>query len=252
MKYMGNITEWSGSGGGNKEGTRQELLAATDCIRPSNGWGTQQSGQGMAMWRQQARHKTGTTGGNSLHATQQWMGNITEWSGYGYVAATRKTQDRNYWQQLIASDSAMDWEHYRVVRVWLCSGNKEDTRQELLAATHCIRLSNGLGTLQSGQGMAMWRQQGRHKTGTTGGNLLHPTQQWIGNITEWSGYGYVAATRKTQDRNYWRQLIASDPAMDGEHNRVVSVWLCGGNKEDTRQELLGATHCIRHSNGWGT
>ena len=24
---------------------------------------------------------------------------------------------------------------------------------------------------------AMWRQQGRHKTGTTGGNSLHPTQQ---------------------------------------------------------------------------
>ena len=24
----------------------------------------------------------------------------------------------------------------------------------------------------------------------------------VGNITEWSGLGYVAATRKTQDRNY--------------------------------------------------
>ena len=100
--------------------------------------------------------------------------------------------------------------------------------------------------------MAMWRQQGRHKTGTTGGNSLHPTQQWMGNITESSGYGYVEATRKAQDRNYWRQLIASDPVMDGEHNRVVRVWLCGGNKEDTRQELLAATHYIRPSNGWGT
>ena len=83
--------------------------------------------------------------------------------------------------------------------------------------------------------MAMWRQQGRHKTGTTGGNSLHPTQQWMGNMTEWSGYGYGEATRKAQDRNYWRQLIASDPAMDGEHDRVVRVWLCGGNKEGTIQ-----------------
>ena len=97
--------------------------------------------------------------------------------------------------------------------------------------------------------MAIWRQQGRHKTGTTGGNSLHPTQQWMGNITEWSGYGYVEATRKTQDRNYWRKLITSDPAMDGEHDRVVRVWLCGGNKEGTRQELLATTHYIRPSNG---
>ena len=131
------------------------------------------------MWRQQGRHKTGTTGGNTLHPTQQWMGSMTEWSGYGYVEATRKAQDRNYWRQHIASDPAMDGEHDRVVRVWLCGGNKKGTRQELLAATHCIRPSNG-----------------RNKTGTTGGNSLHPTQQWMGNITEWSGYGYAEATRK--------------------------------------------------------
>ena len=87
--------------------------------------------------------------------------------------------------------------------------------------------------------MATWRQQGRHKTGTTGSNSLHPTQQWTGNITEWSGYGYVGATRKAQDRNYWRQLITSDPAMDGERNRVVRVWLCGGNKEGTRTTVTG-------------
>ena len=31
---------------------------------------------------------------------------------------------------------------------------------------------------------------------------------------------------------------------------MVRVWLCGGNKEGTRQELLAATHCIRPSNGW--
>ena len=161
------------------------------------------------MWRQQGRHRTGTTGGNSLHLTQQWIGNITEWSGFGYVEATRKALDRNYWRQLITSDPAMDGEHNRVVRY-----------------------------------MAMWRQQGRHKTGTTGGNALHPTQQWMGNITEWSGFGYVEAilTRKALDRNYWRQLITSDPALDGEHNRVVRIWLCGCNKEDTRQELLAATH----------
>ena len=100
--------------------------------------------------------------------------------------------------------------------------------------------------------MAMWRQQGRLKTRTTGGNSLHPTQQWMGNITEWSGYGYVEATRKALDRNYWRQLITSDPAMDGEYDRVVRVWPCGGNKEDTGHELLAATHCIRHSSGWRT
>ena len=41
-----------------------------------------------------------------------------------------------------------------------------------------------------------------------------PRTMWIGNITEWSGYGYVEATRKAQDMNYWWQLIASDPAMD--------------------------------------
>ena len=28
--------------------------------------------------------------------------------------------------------------------------------------------------------------------------------------THWSGFGYVNATRKAQDRSYWRQLIASD------------------------------------------
>ena len=93
------------------------------------------------MWRQQGRHKTGTTGGNSLHLDQ-----------------------------------------CRVVRIWLCGGNKEGTRQELLAATHCIWTS-----------------------------------------AEWLGFGYVEATRKAQDRNYWWQLIASDPAMDGEHNRVVRI-----------------------------
>ena len=206
------------------------------------------------MWRQQGRHKTGTTGSISLNPTQPWMGNITEWSVYGYVEATRKAQDSNYWWHLIASDPAMDGEHNRVVRVWLCGGNKEDTRQPR----------------------------------TTGGNSSHPTQQWMGSITEWSGYGYVEATRKAQDRNYgrqliaydpsmngehdrvvrvWlyveatrkaqdrnygRQLIAYDPSMNGEHDRVVRVWLCGGNKEGTGQELLATTHCIRPSNGWGT
>ena len=25
----------------------------------------------------------------------------------------------------------------------------------------------------------MWRPQGRHRTGTTGSNSLHPTQQWM-------------------------------------------------------------------------
>ena len=90
----------------------------------------------------------------------------------------------------------------------------------------------------------MWRQQGRPRTRTTGANSLYPTQQRMRNITEWSGYGYVEATRKAQDRDYWRQPIASDPAKDEEHNRVVRVWLCGGNKEGTGQELLAATHCI--------
>ena len=30
-----------------------------------------------------------------------------------------------------------------------------------------------------------------------------------------TGLGYVEATRKAQDRNYWLKSIASDPAMDG-------------------------------------
>ena len=38
--------------------------------------------------------------------------------------------------------------------------------------------------------------------------------------------------------------------VDGEHNRVVRVWLCGGNKEGTGQELLATTHSIRPSNDW--
>ena len=46
-----------------------------------------------------------------------------------------------------------------------------------------------------------------------------PRTMWMGNMTEWSGYGYVEATRKAQDRNYWRQLIASDPAIDGTQRR---------------------------------
>ena len=184
------------------DGTRQELLAATHYIRPSNG-----------------RHNTGTTGGNSLHPTQQW-----------------KEQHRNYWRQLITSDPAM-----------------EGTTQELLAATHYIRPSNGRNNTGTTGGNSLhptqqwkeqhrnyWRQlitsdpamdgttqellaathyirpsNGRHNTGTTGGNSLHPTQQW-----------------KEQHRNYWRQLITSDPAMEG-----------------TTQELLAATHYIRPSNG---
>ena len=170
----------------------------------------------MAMSKQQARHKTGTTGGNSLHPTQQWMGNITEWSGYGYVEATRKAQDRNYWRQLIASDPAMDGEHNRVVRVWLCEGNKQGTRQELLTATHC---TDPAMDGEYDRVVRVW---------LCGGNKEDTRQELL------------AATHCT------------DPAMDGEYDRVVRVWLCGGNKEGTRQELLAATHCIRRSNGWGT
>ena len=36
---------------------------------------------------------------------------------------------------------------------------------------------------------------------------------WMGNITEWSGFGYVETTRKARNRNYWRKFVASDPAM---------------------------------------
>ena len=71
----------------------------------------------------------------------------------------------------------------------------------------------------------------------------------MGNITEWSGYGYVAATMKTQDRNYWRQLFTSDPAMDGEYDRVVRVGLRGGNKEDTGGLFQFATIMSR-ANHW--
>ena len=37
----------------------------------------------------------------------------------------------------------VDGEHKTYVRIWLRGGNKESKRQELLAATHCIRPSNG-------------------------------------------------------------------------------------------------------------
>ena len=37
----------------------------------------------------------------------------------------------------------MDGQYNRVVRIGLRGGNEEGTRQELLAATHCIRPSNG-------------------------------------------------------------------------------------------------------------
>ena len=76
----------------------------------------------------------------------------------------------------------------------------------------------------------MWRQQGRHRTGTTGGNSLYLTQQWMGNITEWSGYGYVEATWKAQDRSYWRQRIASDTGKDkincGRYELFIHVVEC--------------------------
>ena len=36
------------------------------------------------------------------------------------------------------------------------------------------------------------------------------------NITE--GLGYVEATRKAQERNYWQQLITFDPAMYGTYD----------------------------------
>ena len=43
-------------------------------------------------------------------------------------------------------------------------------------------------------------------------NWGRPRTMWMGNITEWSGFGYLKATRMAQGMNYWRQLIASDPA----------------------------------------
>ena len=38
--------------------------------------------------------------------------------------------------------------------------------------------------------------------------------------------------------------------LDGKHNMVVRIWICGDNKEVTGQKLLVTTHCIRPSNGW--
>ena len=37
----------------------------------------------------------------------------------------------------------VDGEQNRVVLIWLCGSNKESKRQELVAATHCIRPSDG-------------------------------------------------------------------------------------------------------------
>ena len=66
---------------------------------------------------------------------------------------------------------------------------------------HIIRHS----TLQ--HGLLEGNIEGMHSRGSR-------KTMWMGNITEWSGFGYLEATRKAQDMNYWRQLIASDPSMN--------------------------------------
>ena len=42
------------------------------------------------------------------------------------------------------------------------------------------------------------------------------------NITEWSGFGYVKAIRNATDRNYSRQLVASEQTMDSIQRRRYS------------------------------
>ena len=92
----------------------------------------------------------------------------------------------------------------------------------------------------------MWR----HTTGTTGGNSLHPTQKWMGNITEWSGWCYVEATRKTQDKDYWRQFIASDPAMDGTWRWWCPLlWFFQVHHTTRTPHVLSAT-ILLHSYPW--
>ena len=50
--------------------------------------------------------------------------------------------------------------------------------------------------------------------------------------------------RTARSRGYTKNYV------DGEHNRAVRIWICGGNKEGTSYKLLAATHCICPSNGW--
>ena len=52
------------------------------------------------------------------------------------------------------------------------------------------------------------------KEGWQSRGIPRTTCMWMGNMTEWSRFDYVESTRKAQDRNYWQQLIATDPAMD--------------------------------------
>ena len=49
--WMGNKTEWSGFG--YEEATRQELLVATHCIRPTNGWNLTTTAicSDVALWK---------------------------------------------------------------------------------------------------------------------------------------------------------------------------------------------------------
>ena len=51
---------------------------------------------------------------------------------------------------------------------------------------------------------------------------------------------------------FFRPICFLKNDVDGQHNRVVRIGLCGGNKEVTGQELLAATHCngIWPSSGW--
>ena len=77
-----------------------------------------------------------------------------------------------------------------------------------------------------------------------------PRTRWMGNITEWSGFGYVEAARKAQDKNYWGNSLHptqqwmepddDDCCVDCSHSQVRHMNESRGHPFKTAhfQELL--------------
>ena len=85
----------------------------------------------------------------------------------------------------------------RVVRMDLCSRNKEGTRQELLAATHCMRLSNG------------WNMTTTTKYVS---RLIVNTFDGFcsSNIVTWSKQELLAATHCMRLSNGWNMMTTTE------------------------------------------
>ena len=68
------------------------------------------------------------------------------------------------------------WPYHQTQYTPTCIIRREIRRQAQPGRSRTMWMGN---ILQSGQDWAMWRQKGRHRTGTTGGKSLHPTRQWV-------------------------------------------------------------------------